>query len=93
VAFNQDRIARWLQVIGKGGAIWWTAIAVIIGILLSVILTSHLAAGIKVAVTVTIVLLALVSGIGQFIYAVVGAARWAGSSSSGSGSSRSLVSD
>jgi hypothetical protein len=93
VAFNQDRIARWLQVIGKGGAIWWTAIAVMIGILLSVILTSHLAAEIKIAVTVTIVLLALVAGIGQLIYAVVENSRYSDSSSSGSGGSRSLVSD
>jgi hypothetical protein len=93
VAFNQDRIARWLQPMGKGGAIWWTAIAVMIGILLSVILTSHLAAGIKIAVTVTIVLLALVAVIGQFIYAVVERTRWASSSSSGSGGSQPLVDD
>jgi hypothetical protein len=93
VAFNQDQIATWLQVIGKGGAIWWIAIAVMIGTLLSVILTSQLAAGIKIALTVTVVLLALVAGIGKFIYLLVDGTRWPGSSSSRSGGSRSLVSD
>jgi hypothetical protein len=64
-----------------------------IAILLSVIWTSHLAAGIKVAVTVTIVLLALVAGVGQFIYAVVETTRLDLLGSSESGSSRSLRDD
>ena len=44
-------------------------------ILLSVIWTSHLASGIKAAVTVTIVLLAVVAGAAQGIYALISVAR------------------
>jgi hypothetical protein len=59
----------------------------------SVIWTSHLTSGIKVAVTITIVLLAVVAGIGQAIYALVEAARINSWSSTGSGTSHSLVDD
>ena len=61
-------------------------------VLLSLIWTSHLASGIKVAVTVTIVLLALLAIIGQGMYALITAALYEGSSS-GSGTSSSLVDD
>ncbi|KAE9366832.1 hypothetical protein N431DRAFT_384803 [Stipitochalara longipes BDJ] len=91
IAFNQDRIAKWLKALGSG-VIWWICIIVLMAVLLSLIWTSHLASGIKVAVTATIVLLAILALLGQVIHALVTAARWKGSST-GSETSGSLVDD
>ena len=93
IAFNQDRIAKWLKALGSG-VIWSVCITVLTAALLSLIWTSHLASGIKAGVTVTIVLLILLALIGQGIYTLVKAARYeASSSGSGSGTSRSLADD
>lgn len=78
-AFNQARIARWIQALGRG-SIWWIAPLLIVAILLSVIWTSHLAPGIKAALTVTIVLAGLLFIVGRGIHVLVAKAR--GSSNS-----------
>jgi hypothetical protein len=60
-------------------------------VLLSVIWTSHVASGIKAAVTVTVVLLALLGGIGQLVHALVKAGySWEDDGSSVTRRSRSL---
>ena len=69
IALNVDRIAAWMQDIrdlfGETKSSWNTVllIAVLVLATLVPILTSHLATGIKVAVTVFVVILLVVGGV------------------------------
>lgn len=66
VAFNQDRIARLLTEHRAASAIC-IAVTFVLAILLSVIWTRDLASGIKTAVSVAIVMLAIVGAIAYLI--------------------------
>lgn len=92
IAFNQDTIAKWLRALGKVG-VGWTMIVILMAVLLALVWTSHLASGIKVAVTATIVLLSVLGILGQGIRALATAARSRSSMSTMSSGSRSLVDD
>jgi len=69
IALNVDRIAAWLQVLRElsgGTRTWWGAGFLVVVVVLATlvpILTSHLATGIKVAVTVFVVILLVAGGI------------------------------
>jgi hypothetical protein len=64
VAFNQDRIAYWVRGHGKRFTVWVAAILVA-AILLSVVWTRDLAAGMKAAVTAVFIMLLFVGAMVQ----------------------------
>ncbi len=85
MAFNQDRLTRWLRERGLPSAIWVLTVIILV-VLLAVIWTRDLAAGFKIGTTIALAFMAVFGALLHAVYYTISIAKRSDGSETSTGS-------